>query len=705
MLRPAFYIMSNEVDEVISAFCRSSYVELRGVTKYLKLRIEWRQLIFCVCSSHCDHPNSIIKLTNTSLFMDIAQVKASAQLFLDKAWSDPIIKSVIDTLRTGLSTDLKYHCVGHTEDVIRETVLFATAAQLPEIEIMLLATAAAFHDSGFLFQRDEHESRGAEYAVRTMTESRRFSTQDIEKVRGYILDTKLVHSQKCRIQMATTPMAGYLLDADLSNFGRDDFLENNELQRLEWNVEREPFLVDTLAFVSGHEWITPIARTLRQEKKEQNIQILQKIVQSFNWIPINNPKQLTIQRLEFLARLPVLLNNTRDVKKVVQVTFENAVRMVNAEDATIFLKEHQSDELIFWAIMGAMREKLQGKRMPASKGIVGWVVKNQKSIVVPNTSTDSRFYSVIDNENSFITTGMLCVPLTVRGSVKLGALQIINKNDGTRFSEQDLLFTEQVANQMALAIDNIQLHDQLVLRHKQLEAIGKKKSEMLRILAHELKTPLSIIHSAADIIASGIIDDQASLERVHCSLTKGVHRISKVSQQLSNVASLGEKMPLEYQSIRISEILATMASQFSSILQQRKLTLKLITSKKNDTVQCDPTLIEMALYNLISNAIRFTPDGGRIWVESNVSSGMVVISVTDNGIGIEESQIAAIFEKFYEVGNVMNHSSGDFEFKSGGLGLGLASVHAILEAHNASIQVHSKMGEGSRFTFHLPVID
>lgn len=637
--------------------------------------------------------------------MDIAQLKASAQPLLDNALSDPLIASVLADLRAGLSPELKYHCVEHTEDVVREAVLFATAAQLPEREILLLATAAAFHDSGFLFQREDHESRGAEYAVKAMTESGKYTAGEIDKVRDYILDTKLVHSQRGRIQMATTPLAGYLLDADLSNFGREDFLEKSELQRLEWNADREQFLIDTLAFVSGHEWITPVARALRQEKKEQNIQKLKRIVQSFDQAPAKNPEKLTIQRLEFLARLPLLFNNTLDVRKVVQVTFEHAVKMVNAEGATIFLRERQSDELIFWAIMGEMSAKLEGKRMPATKGIVGWVVKNQRSIIVPDTSKDSRFFSVIDSETSFVTTGMLCVPLTVRGSVKLGALQIINKNDGTRFTEQDLLFTEQLANQMALAIDNIQLHDQLVLRHKQLEAIGKKKSEMLRILAHELKTPLSIIQSAAEIIASGIINDEAALARIHHSLTKGVERISKVSQQLSNVSYLGEKMPLEYQKVRVSELLKTMTSQFLSIAQQRNINLAHVLADKDDTVLCDQTLIEMVLYNLISNAIRFTPDGGKILLESIVSSGMVMVSISDNGIGIEDSQIAAIFDKFYEVGDAMHHSSGDFEFKSGGLGLGLASVQAILEAHNASIQVNSKPGEGSRFTFHLPLVD
>jgi signal transduction histidine kinase/predicted metal-dependent HD superfamily phosphohydrolase len=638
--------------------------------------------------------------------MDKDAIEKSANEVIFQLTSDPLIASILNTLKLNLSADLKYHCAKHTEDVLRETVLFGLGDNLSENDIKILATAAVFHDSGFLFQKEDHEAHGAHFAVTKLNESGKYTHDQISKVRDYILDTKLVHSQHGKVQIPTTPLAGYLLDADLSNLGRSDFFEKSELQRQEWNVDREKFLTDTLEFIRNHEWITPIAHKLRQVNKEKNIVQLSSIVNGFNNTSGNEAKHgLSLDQLQFLARFPLLINNTFDAKKIIQVTFEHAVKIIGAKCATIFLKDHRSDELIFWAIMGEHSHKLEGKRMPISKGIVGWVVENQKAIVVPDTTKDSRFFSVIDSETSFKTTSMLCIPLTVRGSSKLGALQILNKIDGSHFSEEDLLFGEQFANQVALAIDNIQLHEQLINRHKQLQAITRKKNEMLKILAHEFRTPLSIIHSAADIITDGVVNDQNSIAQVRASLEKGVERLSRISQQLKDMAFLGEDMLLDRRSISASALIKDTVKHFIVIAQQRKLNIKCTFDDGNDLILCDPTLISMVLYNLIANAIRFTPDEGEITIATVKSSGMIQISVTDNGIGIAKDQQEAIFDKFYEVGDAMNHSSGDFGFMSGGLGLGLSSVKTILEAHKASIQLESTLNKGSKFTFHLPLCD
>jgi signal transduction histidine kinase len=115
-------------------------------------------------------------------------------------------------------------------------------------------------------------------------------------------------------------------------------------------------------------------------------------------------------------------------------------------------------------------------------------------------------------------------------------------------------------------------------------------------------------------------------------------------------------------------------------------------------------LLLIVLRNLVSNAIRFTPDGGRISVSAARTSGIVKIRVTDTGIGMEPAHQSLIFEKFYEVASSLNHSSGDYEFKSGGLGLGLATVKAILQAHGSACELDSKPGQGSTFSFSLPAV-
>jgi signal transduction histidine kinase len=105
--------------------------------------------------------------------------------------------------------------------------------------------------------------------------------------------------------------------------------------------------------------------------------------------------------------------------------------------------------------------------------------------------------------------------------------------------------------------------------------------------------------------------------------------------------------------------------------------------------------------NLITNAIKFTPDGGHVYVTSEPKTGRVELEVRDTGIGISADEQNAVFEKFYEVRDHLNHNSGTFDFKGGGLGLGLSTVKAILNAHGSGISLKSEPGKGSSFSFCL----
>ena len=108
------------------------------------------------------------------------------------------------------------------------------------------------------------------------------------------------------------------------------------------------------------------------------------------------------------------------------------------------------------------------------------------------------------------------------------------------------------------------------------------------------------------------------------------------------------------------------------------------------------------LNNLVANAIRFTPDGGVVTIGCRQDNSSVEIFVRDTGIGIDPEHQNLIFEKFFEVTDAMNHSSGDLEFKSAGLGLGLATSKAVLASHSSVIKVESTPGKGSEFSFSLP---
>jgi signal transduction histidine kinase len=115
----------------------------------------------------------------------------------------------------------------------------------------------------------------------------------------------------------------------------------------------------------------------------------------------------------------------------------------------------------------------------------------------------------------------------------------------------------------------------------------------------------------------------------------------------------------------------------------------------------DEALLAIALTNILHNAVRFTPDGGGVNLRAERRLGSVVIEIQDSGIGIPEDQRGAIFEKFYEIGSTLSHSSGSLEFGSGGLGLGLPTAQNVLEALGGSLEVNSREGEGSTFRIVL----
>lgn len=408
------------------------------------------------------------------------------------------------------------------------------------------------------------------------------------------------------------------------------------------------------------------------------------------------------ERLIFLSRLSVFLNSSMSVKKVVEITIERLREALEVEAVTIFLRDEQSNELVFWALQGGGKEELEGTRMPLQKGVVGWVIENKQAALVEDAANDKRFFTDVDKESNFKTRNMLCSPLLVRGTHAIGAIQCLNKVGNALFQEEDLEFLDQCAHQVSLAIHNSMLFEKLERENKKLQRLDERKTEMLSVIGHEIKTPLTIIQGSAEVIA---MQGQASAESLCKSLMKGVSRLTDLAVEIRNVSFVTDrKLTVDMQPCSISELCSDLLEKFKTPLETRKLAFELVNTNPEQKVICDEGLIFLTLKNLISNAIRFTPDGGRITLSISSSKGLVEFSLKDSGIGIAETEIPLIFEKFYEVGSAAHHSSGTYEFRSAGLGLGLASAKAILEAHGSVLRVESEPGVGSEFSFCLSAV-
>ncbi|HMO17217.1 MAG TPA: GAF domain-containing sensor histidine kinase [Oligoflexia bacterium] len=416
----------------------------------------------------------------------------------------------------------------------------------------------------------------------------------------------------------------------------------------------------------------------------------------------NSISNLSNQQIIFLAELPRFLNSTLVTADIIDILLRKLCLELKCEAATTFLLSSSGMELRFWASHGGKSSELSGKKMPADQGIVGWVIKNRKSVHVRDVNKDERFFKTIDNETDFKTKEILCSPLIAQGEKIIGAVQVLNSLNESGFNETDQLFIERVCDQASLAIFNAQLYHNARKSAQTLAELQRRRDDLISVISHEFRTPLNIIQNSIELLGMSDINEDMR-NQIESTAARS---ITKLTELISRMRDVSESAPgstfIKKEKISLSELFKTLESEFSIVCSdKRSLNLSFDIREGAEHAKGDSTLIAVAIINLISNAIRFTPDGGKISVTASSSSGLVKISVSDSGIGICESNHQLIFEKFYEVTDVANHSSGKFEFRSSGLGLGLPTVKNICEAHGTELELQSSIDSGSCFSFCL----
>ncbi|MEW6408629.1 MAG: ATP-binding protein [Nitrospirota bacterium] len=237
--------------------------------------------------------------------------------------------------------------------------------------------------------------------------------------------------------------------------------------------------------------------------------------------------------------------------------------------------------------------------------------------------------------------------------------------------------------------DLAEVNKKLIEANRRLEELDKRKSAFMADISHELRTPLTAIRGAMDyLIAKSDGGTTPFLEIVKNNadrLTRLVNDLLDLSR--IEMGTIGMMLKPYDISTLINEIVIT----FQPLASEKKIELE-VSTKRGLVTSIDEDRIRQVLINLISNALQFTPEGGKITVRAYEENSNVVVSVSDNGTGIAPEDQEKIFEKFHKV-----KDSG-----SRGAGLGLAICKGIVEAHGGSIRVESEVGKGSNFVFTLP---
>jgi signal transduction histidine kinase len=317
------------------------------------------------------------------------------------------------------------------------------------------------------------------------------------------------------------------------------------------------------------------------------------------------------------------------------------------------------------------------RTIPADNSIAGWVFTHGEPIVSDDVLNDPRFYRELDVLTRFETHSILGVPLRTKDKI-LGVIEAVNKHEGF-FTDEDVQILETLAAQAAIALENSRLFTQ---------------SDLIAEIVHELRTPLAALTAAAYLLQRADLPLEQHQRLSETMLTE-VRRLNDVSTDFLELSRL-ESGRVHFQ--REPVHLGGLVQESLEVVRAQALTKGISLETQIDAslapVHGDRKLLKQLLLNLLTNAIKYNSQGGKVVVSLHSEAGEVLMEVRDTGRGISPENQTRLFEKFYRV------SDGDDEVQ--GTGLGLAIAKRVAESHGGQITVESALGKGSSFSVHLP---
>jgi signal transduction histidine kinase len=241
-----------------------------------------------------------------------------------------------------------------------------------------------------------------------------------------------------------------------------------------------------------------------------------------------------------------------------------------------------------------------------------------------------------------------------------------------------------------------------------LEQATRLKSEFIHLASHELRTPISVIAGFLDLLAdpnAGALSP--AQQRMVDSMRQHLGRLTRVAENATQIAEVhSERIELDRQPTALSRLVSHAIGVARAGSSGREVRIENETDPDAGAVSVDVQRLSEAIANMISNGIRFTPDGGCVRISAWLEAGELLVAVADNGDGIAPEQLEALRSHGHAVHDAQHHrSSTTLEHGSHGLGLGLPLARGIIEAHGGTLRIESELGRGSVFTIVIPVAD
>ena len=433
----------------------------------------------------------------------------------------------------------------------------------------------------------------------------------------------------------------------------------------------------------------------------------------------NSNKDLadSLYRLNALYSTSSQFAGTLDKAKLIQYMIEGIDKALSfsltctlslcTEDAPVLILNslyELSDELIEALKVRTIlnyNSVFEGKEIPVK--IDGQNLKIIKHIKYPA----SRFtFKLFQFDNMF-------APISLSDNF-FGCIEIFKE---TSFTPEDATCFQTIVQQVSLPLKSATLYQELIETNHKLEKLERLKSEFISIVSHELRTPLTSIKNSLDILMSGRGGEITPAADKFLSMAmRNVQRLSGIINDLLDLSKIeAGKMDFNFAPVNINTVIDYVKSALSEVAKSKGLTIITDTPDNLPEITADSQRLEQVLTNLVSNAIKFTPENKTIKISSSIvnskdlkineyfkdsinlaEGNYIEVCVEDEGIGIAQKDLLHAFDKFAQIENSLSR-------KAGGTGLGLPIAKQLLEAHHGAIWCDSELNKGSKFYFVIPV--
>jgi two-component system, NtrC family, sensor kinase len=407
----------------------------------------------------------------------------------------------------------------------------------------------------------------------------------------------------------------------------------------------------------------------------------------------------SVEELRALGQVAQAVSSTLDLATVLSTIVSRATELAGMDGGSIYEYDESRQQFYLhtaYRVPAELVDTLRAMPIRRGEGALGRLALTAEPVQIPDIADEGTYQSRV--REMLIRLGyrsLLAVPL-LRENRLLGGL-VVNRSVIGEFPPEVIELLRTFATQSALAIQNARLFREIEEKGRELEAASRHKSEFLANMSHELRTPLNAIIGFSEVLSEQMFGEvnEKQAEYLGDILESGRHLLSLINDILDLSKIEAGRMELEPAMFDLPAAIENTLILVRERAQRRGIKLNRTIDNGVRSIRADERKVKQVLLNLLSNALKFTPEGGCIDVRAGLCGSVAQVSVADTGVGIAPEDQQAVFEEFRQVGAAAR--------KTEGTGLGLAISRKLIELHRGRLWVDSQVGIGSTFTFTLPL--